>query len=55
MRCIALARGHDGSELRDEGVIFEVDDERIGKDGKPKDGSTWFIACKDDDRPKPKS
>ena len=43
-RVIALETGHDGAQVRAAGEEFDVADERIGSDGKPVDGSTWFVA-----------
>lgn len=42
-RVIAIETGHDGSQVRAAGEEFDVDDDRLDKDGKPADGSTWFI------------
>jgi len=36
-RVIAIARGHDGKVIREEGEAFDVPDARL------KDGSTWFV------------
>lgn len=44
MRCIATEVGHDGKVVRDVGESFDVDDSRIGQDGMPADGSTWYRA-----------
>lgn len=43
MRVIALERGHCGTTTREANEEFDVADERIGKNGKPVDGSTWFV------------
>ena len=51
---IAVERGHDGITLRNPGERFTVPDERIGKDGKPADGSTWFVSADKYDPPAPK-
>lgn len=54
MRCIALEDGHDGSQFRPANSVFDVSDERIGKDGKPADGSTWYVALEQAPPEKPK-
>lgn len=43
VRVVAIERGHDGTFMRQPGEEFSVPDERM-KDGKPADGSTWFVA-----------
>lgn len=35
-KVIAKERGHDGTQIREEGEVFEVPDSRL------EDGSTWF-------------
>lgn len=42
-RVIAIETGHDGVQVRSADEEFDVADERMGKDGKPADGSTWFV------------
>lgn len=36
-KVIAVRRGHDGVDVREEGEVFTVPDERL------KDGSDWFV------------
>jgi len=46
-RVIAVARGHDGVEVREVGEVFDVHDERL------KDGSTWFVEYGKEPKPAP--
>jgi len=46
MRCVALENGHDNVAYRSAGEEFDVPNEKIGKDGNPVDGSTWYVAKK---------
>lgn len=51
-RVIAIETGHCGSAVRSAGEEFDVADDRLDKDGKPADGSTWFVGVAKAPRPK---
>ena len=40
---IALQDGHDGEDYRPAGTRWYVSESKL-KDGKPVDGSTWWVA-----------